>query len=882
MGLAPGSRFGVYEIAARIGSGGMGEVYRARDTNLDREVALKLVPDAFVRDPERLSRFEREAKTLAVLNHPNIAQIYGLESHAGSRAIVMELVAGENLSERLARGPMPLDEALPVARQIAEALEAAHGSGVVHRDLKPANIMLRPDGTVKVLDFGLAKLAANDTQAVGAAITNSPTMTSPVMTQAGIILGTAAYMSPEQAKGRPVDKRADVWAFGCVLYEMLTGHPVFAAEDAAETLAAVLRKEPDWTLLRADTPDAVRRLLRRCLMREPRQRLSDISVVRFEIDDAIADPRAAPVRSTRRAPWVIAAAAAGAGIVIGATAAVKWHGATPLANPTTRVLQIASGENIASPQLSPDGRKAVYLRNERLIVRSLESDDERELSEAGRAVNPFWSPDGAQIGYFADGELGWEIRAVPASGGATRLIVRNSRRAEGNAEPSTVAAAAWCATGIVYAEAAGQTLRQVNDGEGQLVTMFEAKSQGSYAYPHCLKDGRILAVHRSRGTASVVVITPSTETVLLEVPASSQIAVRFPVMVGSNQIVFERTEPSAGLWLLPVTTDLSRSTGQPRLVVPEATRPTVGGDLLAYVSGRRAADRQLVWVNRQGTQQGTFGRPQREFKTPTLSPDGSQVIRGGRRLDADGLWLHRQNSVERWSETGEGEYPAWSPDGRQLAYVSGPPTALVVRAASDSAPRVLVSDERRIISPSWTPEGTSLVYSDGSDVWLIAVAPGSKARRILEQAREPAVSPDSSLIAFSTSASGRPQVYVTTFPNAGQRLPLSTDGGRVPRWTSNGKELFFACGAAAGDGPGALRALCVTTMESRVPLRWQTATELFDAAARGLMLITFGHRGYDIAPDGSRILTQTQGSTGTPVITLIENTQNWLQQKTQQ
>ena len=497
-------------------------------------------------------------------------------------------------------------------------------------------------------------------------------------------------------------------------------------------------------------------------------------------------------------------------------------------------------------------------------------------------VNPFWSPDSAHIGFFANGEFGWELRAVPAAGGGSRVIVRGSPRAGDNTAPFSVAAAAWCATGIVYAEQGNQTLRQVSDAEGKVIATFDSKGKGRFAYPHCLKDGRILVVRRQPRASSLVVISPSTETVLLEVPASSPIAVRFPVLVGSNHVVFERSEPTAGLWVLPVAADLSRSTGPQRLLVPDATRPSVAGDLLAYESGRRAGDRQLVWVDRQGTRQAVFGRPQKEFKTPTLSPDGSQVISGGRRLETEALWLHRQDSVAPWSELADGESPAWSPDGTQVAYIAGGPRALVVRTQSEASPRVIVS-KIRIVTPTWTrPDGTSLVYSDGRDVWMVAAVPGSTPRRILEQASEAAVSPDGSLIAFASEANGRSQIYVTTFPNPGERIPLSTNGGRHPRWTANGKELFFACGEPTGEGPAALRALCATVMESRSPLRWRKASELFDAAARGLILITFGQRGYDIAPDGSRILLQTQGATGTPVITVIENTQNWLRQKAQQ
>ena len=875
MALAPGTRFGVHQITERIGAGGMGEVYRARDTVLDRDVALKVLPDQFVRDPERLLRFDREAKTLASLNHPNIAHIYGIETIGDVRAIVMELVPGGDLRERLGRGAMPIDEVLPVVRQIAEALEVAHASGVVHRDLKPANIKIRPDGAVKVLDFGLAKLASSDGQESGSVALNSPTMTSP-MTQAGVILGTAAYMAPEQAKGRAVDKRADVWAFGCVLYEMLTGEALFAAADVSETLANVLRQEIEWSRLPAGTPEPVRRLLRRCLVRDPRQRLSDLSVARFEIEDAQAAPGSTPVPARSRA-GIVAGVAAAAGVVLGVVAVTSLRD-QPAAAVPTRVVQVVSGAGINYPHISPNGEAVAYVAGElqRVVVRSLATGEQRELPDTDGAVNPFWSPDSSEVAYFTNRDLGWELRAVPARGGASRVVVTSALDPDDNAGPSPLAAGAWCAGGIVYFEGERGGLRLVS-GAGQLLQKFENPSAGAtYGYPHCLPDGRVLAVRRGGGgqTNSIVVLTPTQQTTLLELPASNPVAVRFPVLVGSTHIVFERREPTVGLWVLPVKPDLSGRSGEERLIVPHGIKPSVAGSLLTYISGLRLVGRQLVWVDRKGTRLGTFGRHQGEFKTPSLSPDETQVITGGRRGSADELWLQRQDTVQRWIETERGDWPAWSPKDDLIAYALIPqPRELIVRAVNGSNPRT-VTTGRGISQLSWTPKADALVYAGDGGVWL-APLDGGTPRRILENAREPAVSPDGGMLAYSSAATGKREVYVTTFPAPGQGSPVSIDGGRHPRWTADG-ELFFACGPPSGEGPGALRALCVATIDPSRAARRGPPVTLFHAAQRDLVLITYGHRGYDISRDGSRILLQTTGREGTPAVTLVENTEAWL------
>jgi Tol biopolymer transport system component len=875
MSLPTGARLGPYEILGPLGAGGMGEVYRARDTALDRDVALKTLPAEFSSDADRLARFEREAKTLASLNHPHIAQIYGLERSAGGvRAIVMELVEGEDLAERLRRGALPINEALNAARQVADALDVAHAAGVVHRDLKPGNVKIRPDGVVKVLDFGLAKLARD--QNPERALSNSSTMTSPAMTGVGVILGTAAYMAPEQAKGRPVDKRADVWAFGCLLFEMLTAQRLFAADNVSETIAAVLTRDPQWTQLPDATPEPVRRLLRRCIVRDPRQRLPDIGVARLEIDDALsgADSTTAPRRLQRL--WPVAIAAGLLGIAIGGAAAFNWLQADP-----QEVQQITAGATVTSPVLSPDAGSLAYVRNQLLVVRSLVTGEERELSETDGAANPFWSPDGTRIAYFRNGDLGWDLRVVTANGGPSRVVISSAQGMKDRPDPAVLWGGTWCPTGIVFVDQnPTRAMRVRSDTPGQELRSLDTPERTTLAYPHCLPDGRILAVRQAQNaeSAAVVVVTPNEKehVVLVELPMSNPTDVQWPVLVGSN-VVFERADPTQGLWTFPVDAGLTRPTAAPRLVLQDASQPSTGAGRLTALTGVREGDRQLVWVDRDGKLRSPFGKPQREFMTPSLSPDETQVITGGRRAAVDGLWMHTEDTVAPWHDE-RGSWTAWSPDGARIAFVSEQRAELVVRS-SPGGERVVITGGA--FAPNWTHDSRSLVYSrrrnPTNSVWLVEALEGAKERRILpfENAREVSLSTDGKLIAYASGRSGRLEVYVTTRENPVETNPLSTDGGRYPRWTKTG-ELFFPCGPPAGGGPAENGAMCVATIDPRTGESQSTPRRLFEAAALGYRVITYGQRGYDVARDGTRVLVQKTGAKGTPAITLINNVESWL------
>ncbi|NOT28063.1 MAG: serine/threonine-protein kinase [Acidobacteria bacterium] len=507
MALTSGARIGPYEVGRLLGIGGMGEVYRGTDTNLGREVAIKVLPEGFAHDADRLARFEREARTLASFNHPHIAQIYGLEKSAGLHALVMELVEGPTLADQIAQGAMPLDEALPIAKQICEALEAAHEQGIIHRDLKPANIKVRPDGTVKVLDFGLAK-AMEPAGVTSASVSQAPTITSPAMlTGAGMILGTAAYMSPEQARGKTVDKRADIWAFGAVLFEMLTGKRPFEGEDIAETLGAVIHKEPAWSRLPTATPAAVRTVVQRCLQKDPRQRLRDIGDVRLALDGAFEDAAAgaqapdpavvqerwrqrtdaavavevgAIRRTLRRRAALVGAAALMTGVVVGAAVWSVTRPATP-APPETRVdIVTPATTETTSFALSPDGRQIVFVASgdgaPRLWLRPLDQATAQPLAGTEGAQYPFWSPDSRSVGFF-DGS---SLKRVNLAGGSPQTLAATIGRG-----------GTWSADGVIlFAPTPESPLFRVPASGGAAVAVTTLATQRSHRFPQFLPDGR--------------------------------------------------------------------------------------------------------------------------------------------------------------------------------------------------------------------------------------------------------------------------------------------------------------------------------------------------------------------------------------------------------
>jgi len=609
MALAPGTRLGPYEITAQIGVGGMGEVYRAIDTNLKRAVAIKVLPEAVAADVDRLARFQREAEVLASLNHPNIAIVHGLEKSDGVTALVMELVEGPTLADRIAEGPFPLDETLHVAKQIAEALEAAHERGIIHRDLKPANIKLRPDGAVKVLDFGLAK-AMEPTGAMSSSYSLSPTITTPAMTQMGMILGTAAYMSPEQAKGRLADKRSDIWAFGSVLYEMLTGKRAFPGDDVSDTLAAVLRVEPDWTRLPANTHGAVRRLLRRCLQKDATQRLHDINDARIEIQEAQAttDPETMTVvipvsaRRRERVAWALLAVATLALVALAVSATLYLHRAVP--EPVVTRLDVVTppAADSFSFALSPNGRQLVFVANgekgSQLWVRPLDQSAAQPLADTVGASFPFWAPNSRAVGFFADGKL----KRINLTGGAVQVL----------ADAPVPRGGTWNAEDvIVFAPTINSALMRVAAGGGPVEPVTQLTvGQGSHRWPQFLPDGRQFLFSMATGlpeTHGAYVSSLDGEKTVRVMPAETAAMYASPgylLLVSQGVLIaypFNTANGTVTKAPIPVTQPVGADDG----ALHSAFSVSEQG-VLAYRVGT-GSRRQLVWVNRMGELFGRIG-----------------------------------------------------------------------------------------------------------------------------------------------------------------------------------------------------------------------------------------------------------------------------------
>jgi hypothetical protein len=676
MTFAPGTKHGTYEILAPLGTGGMGEVYRARDTRLRREVAIKVLPASLATDPERLARLEREARLLAALNHPNIAAIYGLEETEGSPYLVMECVEGESLAQKLARGLLAVEDALAIATQIAAALEAAHEAGVIHRDLKPANVMVRPDGSVKVLDLGLARAVA-DSPAGDPSL--SPTVTSGG-TATGVILGTAAYMSPEQARGRNLDRRTDVFSFGCVLYECLTGKRAFPGETVSDTLAAILRGEPDWSALPSETPSAVRRLLRRCLQKDVRKRLHDMGDARIELEEAGSAPElpaAAPQQRGHRLLWALGGALVG---IVAVYSAGRLFGRLTSApsNPVRAVLPLPAETELSFASrpaiaVSPDGRTVVFRAASRGVVRlyrrALDASAAEPIAGTEGGFAPFFSPDGEWLGFFTTTEL----KKVPLAGGAPIRISH---------VPPVTAGAAWGADGnIVLTLTANGPLSRVSEAGGAfqpVSTLDSTRGENSHLWPQILPEGRGILVAMVLGkdwqdfaNAQIVVLDPKTgkRTVVLEGSPFARYA--------AGQLVFVR---GGSVFRAPFDLTRLSVTGPP---IPVAVRVTIDSNYgaasfavtaegaLVFADGPPVADSNSVVLrlDRQGVEK-PLPLPDAQYSQPRLSPDGKNLA----LVKCDGpackLFLYdleRRVLTPLTSEPGRFFDPVWSPDGRRLA-----------------------------------------------------------------------------------------------------------------------------------------------------------------------------------------------------------------------
>jgi serine/threonine-protein kinase len=921
--LQTGARFGPYEIVEPIGAGGMGEVYRARDTRLQRDVAIKVLPDPFATDAERIARFQREAQVIASISHPNIAGIHGIEEQGGVRALVLELVEGQTLAEIVAGTSrnngagttLDLGEALSIAKQIAEALEAAHEQNIIHRDLKPANVKVTPEGTVKVLDFGLAKLVepVGTGQAVASRelLTQSPTITSPaMMTAAGIILGTAAYMSPEQAKGRPADKRSDIWAFGCVFYELLAGKRAFDGEDLSDVLATVLKSEPDWNALPADLPPRLRTLVRQCLEKDRRQRLASMSVVLFVLGDsshllaaAPAIAHAAPSTFWRRVVLPIAAVVVTAGVV----GPLAWFAARtdPPPRPVTRFAFSPTGRAALSVDnqsqdvaVAEDGSFIVYkgageslINNTELYVRAKDQLEPRALTGLGSPRAPFVSPDGRWIGFV--NPLPVSLNKVSISGGPPirlALLDGASRGVSWGADGSIVFATALPLTGLQRVSADG--------GEVTVLTKPDpARGEQDHLYPHLLPGGRavlftIVTTAGSPEASNVAVLDlgagPGAVPKLL-VRGASQ-AQYLPsghlvyFVAGTlRAIAFDANRLEVSGSQVPVQTDvMSLPSGTAEFDVAS------DGTLVFVVGGvATVARRQLVWVDRQGKEEPLAGLPIRAYVYPRLSPDGTRVAVDIRDQDND-VWvsdLQRQTLTRLTFHPLLDESPMWTVDGRRVVYTSQqdtPAGSLFWQAVDGTGtPERLTNANSPQRASSVSPDGKSLMFAQGglktlTDVFSLSLDPPHQVEPILATAfveRNAVVSPDGRWVAYdsSDSVSGPFEVSVRRYPdlNSG-RWQVSTAGGTRPLWSRDGRELFYL----APDGsPMVVSVSPGTAWLAMTPTRlfaWSTGS----VAQQG----NFG-RTYDISRDGRRLLMVKDVEDGraaaTPTVVVVEN---WLEE----
>ena len=819
LALAAGARIGPYEITAAIGAGGMGEVYRATDARLGRVVALKAMHSLFAVDPERVSRFEREAQLLASLNHPNIAAIHGLEEAAGEKYLVLEFVDGRPLSDLLVSGALPVDEAIAFARQIADALAAAHERGIIHRDIKPANIMVTADGLIKVLDFGLGK--ALEAASTGDAL-NSPTMT--LATQAGIILGTAAYMSPEQAKGRAADKRSDVWGFGCVLYEMLTGRRAFDGEDITETLAAIVRGEPDWTGLPAAVPPPVRELVERCLVKNRAERLSDMSVARYLLtaraqSGSTAIAPAAPATRFRSLGWPVTASLVALSVILTAASMRVWSfiRSTSAAGNVTRLgIALPEGDsltnvNLAPVAISPDGSTVVYPARrggaDQLFVRRLSEAEAVPLSGTDGGRSPFFSPDGRWIGFFAQRKL----KKIAVSGAGLQ-IVTDAPEARGGtwATDDNIYFAPTNTSGIWRVAAAGGAATEITHPDA-------AKGEISHLWPQVLPGHQtmLFGVRSGPGADEHVIASQSLASGERRVLVSGG---GMPRAAPTGHLVYGRFD---ALFAVPWTESQPDLAGAEPLTLPEFPRlenegasayAFSGNGTLVYVAGGplRMKNR-LVWIDRTAKTE-TLPLPEKEYESVAISPDGRRAV----IQMAEGTTTLWMLDIERRAMTpfvitgGSSQAPVWSSDGKYVFY-RGTRKGFrnVYRKSADGS-----GDEERLTtkagvieSPtSASPDGKWLLYTEagggaGQGSWVLpldARAGASEADRaprrflpLAEAAFNGHFSPDGRWVAYQSPVSGRLEVYVKPFPGPGARTQISTMGGDQPRWSRDGRQLYF-------------------------------------------------------------------------------------------
>jgi serine/threonine protein kinase len=867
--LAPGFELGPYRIVGPLDSGAMGEVYAARDSRLARDVAVKVLPAALAVNGDRIARLQREARLLAALNHPHIATIHSLEVSNGVCAVVMELIEGPTLSAHVAKRPLAIHRALEIARQIAEALEAAHDKGIVHRDLKPANIKLTTTGAVKILDFGLAQGARPHEHDVS----THDQREGPIHER--VVAGTPAYMSPEQARGERVDQRADIWAFGCVLFEMLTGHRAFGGSSISETLIAIQEREPDWRQLPPKVPDGIRRLLRRCLERDPKRRLHHMADARIELDEASRDTSH---REPRRARYPLRVLT-GLAVVLAIGFGVPFLRPTP-DGPEMRVVDIATPWTFdpLSFALSPDGRRLAFVSDFQgqptLWVRALDAADPQPLRGTQGARRPFWSPDSRSIGFFVFTEL----KRIDAGGGTPQTVT------------SIIAgtAAAWGAGGnILFSGRMSRTispsptgLLRVNaaGGGSDIATRPAAQSTG-HQYPHFLPGGQQFLFFAGGADAVRGVYIgslDSAESTRL-VASDSQGAYLPP-----GWLLFVRQGA-----LLAQRFDISRRvvSGEPVTVADAvAFDPTTGGAavstseaaVLAYRSGRGPATR-LAWFDRSGRTIGTFSSPEDAGVSDiALSPDGRRVAAERTAQNGTALWLLDPSHQVLFTRPADGRfarYPVWSPSGDRIAFASirNASVQLSTRATAETDDEeALLESSQDAFLTDWSHDGRSLLYfapnpTTGTDIWVLPQ--DNKVPRVFLATAANEMwgqfSPDGRWIAYQSNETGRFEIYVRPFPGPGAAIPISTAGGVYARWARNGNELYYLAPDAT--------MMAVPIRHTPKTLVAASPVALFKTrrVGGGVNVIGFGHQ-YDVAPDG-RFLINVEPESSPRPITLVMN-----------
>jgi len=874
MAIQSGTHLGPYEVLSAIGAGGMGEVYRARDTKLGRDVAIKVLPSAFAGDTDRMARFQREAKVLAALDHPNIASIYGLEDSSGTRALVMQLVEGPTLADRIKEGPIPTDEALKIAKQICEALEYAHERGIVHRDLKPANVKVTNDDAVKVLDFGLAKALEGEASSMD--ISSSPTM-SRLATMQGVLLGTAAYMSPEQAKAKSVDRRTDIWAFGCVLFEMLTGKRAFDGETVTDTLAAVIRAEPDWSLLPAVLSVRIRVLLHRCLQKDPKQRLRDIGDARISLDEVLSgqpDPSLAGAAGISTLAWRRALILSLGALLLGGviTGFAVWNLKPSPAPPrpvTRTVILLPLGERLGDLSqpilaLSADGSQLAYVATTQdggvgqIHVREMDSGEARPVPGTEGGQGPFFSPDGQWLGFFANGKL----KKIPVGGGVAQTL----------ADAPVPAGGSWGDRGrIVFAAGFGSIQEMSDSGGTSQPWAHFGKEDGRQAWPESLPGSEAVVFTSASTIAAQLRGANETRSLIQDQEGT------MPRYVPPGHLVYAQ---AGNLIAVPFDSKRLEVTGTAVPVVqdvaegptPAAAQYSVSATgSLVYVSGSaQGAESKLLWVSRSGTEQ-PLPAPAHDYSYPKVSPDGRRIV----IVSSGQLWLYdlSRDTLTRFTfEGSDNAYPTWTPDGKRIAFMSnkGGPDNLYWQMADGSGGLERLTTSQNIQVPlSWSPNGERLTFVEvapvtGGDIWVLGMNDRKPQPFLQTPAYEgaPEFSPDGRWLAYVSDESGRREIYVRPYPGPGGKWQISTEGGNEPVWNRSGRELFYRSGDK-------MMAVDVTTQPS---FSAGKPKMLFEGRFR-VSTRTFPM--YDVSPDGQRFLMLKPSEQGGAAPTQINVVLNW-------